>query len=584
MAKAIYICTRNNFLTSIEKRLHNICNNLAPDNISAPAPKVVVNGNIAYGIMNPTSSIMERGNSLLMGQLFEEQDRWEEPLQDFPDGSYALFRDGKEYCEIVSDPIGSRAIWYYMDNEIFVSSTSQRAIIMFIGSFVFDERVIPWILSSGSLGPILSWDKRIERVPIDASVILDKNKWSISKKVRPIEFNLSEKSDEQHEALLREKLETTFKSLNLDYSSWVLPLSGGYDSRGIFCMIRNAGKNIEHLKTITWGLESSLHVKGNDAYIAKELVNMLKVSHKYYPTDISSEESIDTIVNRFLLCSEGRIDHLSGYMDGLKIWKTLFENSVQGIIRGDEAFGWVPVSSHVRARQSAGWNLCSDFSNLKNYKDYGFAVQELPQYFNRKKGETLATWRDRLIQIYGLPNMWSSLSDLKLSYVELINPLLSRKILQQVRELPDHLRTEKALFKKIVTSISPMVDFATKNDGANASLNNILRQEKITTMLKKELSSNNAKSIFPAEFLDYILAGIKTERQIKTNKSSLTSLKSSIKRIAPIPIINAIQFIKNAMRQARGLPSIDHNRLAFRVFLICRMHTILHDDSTSVSR
>lgn len=576
MAKAIYVCTRNKFLASIEKRLHDICNNLAPDNISPPTPKVVINRNIAYGIMDPISSIVESGNSLLMGQLFEKNDKWGEPLQDFPDGSYALFRDGKEYCEIVSDPIGSRAIWYYMDKEIFVSSTSQRAITMFIGSFEFDERVIPWILSSGSLGPSLSWDKRIERVPVDSSVILDKNKWSISKKLKPIEFNLSEESDEQHEKLIREALENTFESLNLDYSSWVLPLSGGYDSRGIFCLIRNVGKNIEHLKTITWGLESSLHAKGNDAYIAKELVNTLKVSNKYYPTDLSSEESIDKIINRFVLCGEGRIDHLSGYMDGFKLWKTLFEDRVQGVIRGDEAFGWLSVSSPVSVRHSVGWSLCSDFSNLKNCKDYGFATQELPQYFHRKEGETLATWRDRLFQIYGLPTIWSSLSDLKLSYVELINPLLSRKILQQVRQLPDHLRTKKALFKKIVTSLSPRVDFATKDSGANASLKNILRQKKITNLLKKELSSNNAKSIFPAEFLDYILKGIKTERQAKTTKSSLSSLKASIIRIVP-------GYIKNAIRGSGVLPSVDHNRLAFRVFLINRMNAILNDDSTRVS-
>ena len=393
-----------------------------------------------------------------MGQIFGKNEKWYEPLQEFPDGSYALFRDGTEHCEIVSDPVASRTIWYYLDENLFIASTSQRAIVMFIGSFEFDERVIPWVLSTGSLGPVFSWDKRIKRVPADSSVILDKNKWSVSVKSNPIEFNLVKRSDEQHENQLRESLETTFKSLNLDYSNWVLPLSGGYDSRGILCFLHEIDKNIQRLRTITWGLKSSLEVKGSDAYVAKELANKLNVSHKYYHTDLS-EEPVDNIINRFILLGEGRIDHLSGYMDGFKIWKTLFEDEIQGIIRGDEGFGWDQVSSTLTVRLSVGCSLCSDYSNLKDYTKYGFPSQELPQHLNQRKGETLNLWRDRLYHEYRLPTILSALSDLKFPYVEQINPLLSKVILQQVRQLPDHLRTDKALFRKIVNSISPKVDF-----------------------------------------------------------------------------------------------------------------------------
>ena len=573
MSKIIYVCAKSNLPVKVEKRLQDICKNLAPDNITQHEPKIVINKNIAYGVMNPSSSILESCNSILIGQLFEKNVKWADPSQKFIDGSYALFRDGKEFFEIASDPAGSRTIWYYMNKDIFVSSTSQRAITMFIGSFEFDERVIPWMLSTGSLGPSLSLDKRIEQVPPDSSVILNKKEWSISKKSFPIEFNLLEQSENQHEQLLREALENTFDSLNIDFSSWVLPLSGGYDSRGILCLLRNTSKNIDRLKTITWGLESSLHVKKNDAYVAKELANTVKVSHKYYHTDLS-EESIYRIINRFLLLGEGRIDGLSGYMDGFGIWKTLFEEGVQGVIRGDEGFGWAKVSSPLTAKRSVGCPLCSDLFNLKNYENYGFVTQELPQNLLQKKRETLSSWRDRLYHEFHLPTILSSLSDLKLPYVELINPLLSRKILRQVRQLPDHLRTEKTLFKKIVTSLSPKVDYATK--GANASPKNILMQKKIVNLLEEELSSNNAKSIIPTGFLDHISKGIKTGQQAKTTGSGLYSLKASVKRIVP-------RSIKNAIRDSLPLPSVDYNILAFRVFLISRINTILNDDSTRVS-
>jgi hypothetical protein len=568
VAKNIYICSRKKLPDSIEKRLHEICKKLAPDNITPAEPRVLVNGDIAYGVMNPTSTLSESGTSLLMGQIFDKDEKWCVPLEEFPDGSYALFRDGKEHCEIVSDPVASRTIWYYMDGNIFIASTSQRMIVMFLGSFEFDERVIPWMLSTGTLGPAFSWDKRIKLVPADSSVILNKNKWSVTTKSNPIEFNLVKRSDERHEKLLRELLQTVFKTLNLDYSKWVLPLSGGYDSRGILCLLLDASPNSHCLRTITWGLKSSLDVKGNDAFIARELASKLNVPNKYYINDLS-EEPIDRIINRFVLIGEGLIDNVSDYLDGFSMWKTIFENGIEGIIRGDEGFGCKPYSSPLAVRINQSCSLCSDFSNLKDYMKYGFPSQELPQHLNQRKGETLSAWRDRLFHEHTLPTGFSPLSDLKLSYVEQINPLLSRAILKQVRQLPDHLRTGKTLFKKIVISLSPEIDYATHE--SSASLSEILKQEQIVNLVKNELSSNVAKTLFPAAFLDFVLKGIKSKGQIKTVKTNSFSLRSFIGMIIP-------RFLKETLRNKVVLPSLDNNILAFRVFLICKMNKILNDD------
>jgi len=566
MAKCIYICSRELLPVSTESRLYSICNELAPDNVILPEPRVVINGSIAYAIMNPTKTLMESGNSVLIGEIFNKNKMWSEPLEKFPDGSYALFRDGKTYCEIVSDPVASRTIWYYRNDNIFIASTSQIAIVRFIGNFEFDERVIPWMLSTGSLGPGFSWDKRIKRVPVDSSVILNKNNWSVSTRSNPVEFNSVKRSDEEHKKLLAESLRSTFASLDLDYSHWVLPLSGGYDSRGILCLLyENA--NIEHLRTITWGLESSINIKGNDANIAKELANALNVSHKYYHTDISSEP-VDIIINRFVMLGEGRIDHLSGYMDGFKIWKTLFEDGIEGIIRGDEGFGSEHVSTGINVRLSVGCSLCTDTSNLQNYKKYGFASQEMPEYLNQTKGETLATWRDRLYHEYRLPTILAALSDLKLSFVEQTNPLLSKRILKQVRELPDHLRTEKALFKKIIVSKSPKIDFAMS--AAVASSREILKQRQVADFLKNELMSDHPKKIFPAEFLKFVVTGIKTESKEKKVKANSSSIKLFIKKRSP-------NFLKAAAKKVLSR-NIDHNILAFRVFLISKMNEILNEN------
>ena len=145
MAKNIYICSRKKFSDCTESDCIKSVKRWHPDNITSTEPKVVVNGDIAYGIMTPARTLLESGTSLLMGQIFGDNNKWDEPLGKFPDGSVCIFRNSPAYCEIISDPIASRTIWYYLDNDIFVASTSQRAIVMFIGSFDFDERVIPWV-------------------------------------------------------------------------------------------------------------------------------------------------------------------------------------------------------------------------------------------------------------------------------------------------------------------------------------------------------------------------------------------------------------------------------------------------------
>jgi asparagine synthetase B (glutamine-hydrolysing) len=285
MAKAIWICSRKKLSNAVGQKIYEICKIISPDNIVPADPKVIISNNIAYGVMNPKNSLLYNGNSLLLGAIAGNLDNWHVPLQNFPDGSYALFRDGEQYCELVSDPAASRTIWYYKNDEIFVASTSQIALIKFIGGFEFDERVVPWMLSTGSMGPTHSWDKRINRIPPDSSVILSKHDWSLDTKDNNIEFKECKDSNKHSEQKLRTVLHSSIESMKLNYSDWVLPVSGGYDTRGILCLLKSNNNN-KDLKTITWGLKSSLNDSKNDAFVAQKLAKELNVPHKYYHTDL----------------------------------------------------------------------------------------------------------------------------------------------------------------------------------------------------------------------------------------------------------------------------------------------------------
>ena len=567
MSKVISVYYRMGTPNNIEEKLLHICRELEPDNIVAKEPKIVCSHNLSYGVMNPMTTILYHENSVLMGQAFEEKskDSWYSNNTQFPDGSYALFRDNATQYTSTTDAVGSRTIWYYFDEEKFISSTSQRAIILFLGNYEPNEECIPWVLSTGSLGPSASWDKRIKRIPPSSSLILDKNLWNLKLEQNKIIFAEVNDNRKNHQKKLSQSIDKTFEKLDFNLKKWILPLSGGYDSRGILYFLIKKENNTNKPKTITWGLEKSQEIVGNDAYVAKKIATTLGIPHKYYHTDIS-KESIKTILDRFIIMGEGRIDHVGGYMDGFNIWKTLYEDNVQGVIRGDEGFGWVNVSTPINVRYYNGCALCSDLDNLnKLCQKFNIKTQELPQELQRQTEESLSSWRDRIYHQFRLPTVLSALSDLKLGYVEQTTPLLSYEILNIVRTLPDNLRTEKKLFKAIVDSLKPKVEYA--NKGANADPGQILKHPEVVTLMQKELKKEDVKELFPNGFIDEVLEKTIVKETLNKKRSQKQKLIAFAKRNIP-------KFLKNIILSKTPL-NLDYNVLAFRIYIIVYMNRLL---------
>ncbi|WP_139205152.1 asparagine synthetase B family protein [Pricia antarctica] len=536
---------------------------LEPDNIVANHPKIYQRNRTLYAIVNPVETVITKNESILLGQCVCRNE-WSTPLNNIEDGSYALIRSNNEMTEIVSDSVGSRTLWYYSNKDIFIVSTSQRAIVLFLDTFEFNDKVIPWMLSTGSLGPDFSWDKRLRKLKASSSLLLDKNSWELEEKANEISFPKSKRSFKEHKEVLLNAINSTFKNVSFDFHKWILPLSGGHDCRAILYLIKNTVQNPGNIRSITWGLADSLHEKGNDAYVAYRVAQATGIQHKYYPTDISNETP-EVILKRFIENGEGRIDHISGYADGFTIWKTLFEDGVEGIIRGDEGFGWVTAASSLRVRYHLGCALCTDYSNLMDYRKYGIPEQEYPKYMLQQDSESMNTWRDRLYHQYRIPTVLSALSDLKLGYVEQSTPLLSDNIIRAVRTLPDWMRTEKLLFKKIVHDFRPRLEYATSS--ATSAPKNILNSNDMVDLLRKEMKSPHAISLFSAEFLEMVAKNALIS-QGDTHKPSLRDkLKLLFIKFAP-------QWIKNRIASNRKL-AVDPNILMFRVYVIIYMHRLL---------
>jgi len=206
---------------------------------------------------------------------------------------------------------------------------------------------------------------------------------------------------------------------------------------------------------------------------------------------------------------------------------------------------------------------------LQSTTAWGFAGgQELPEVLEKRKSESFDTWRDRLSHAYRLPSINAAASDIKYSYVEQINPLLSRAVLDVIRGLPDRLRNNKNVHKRIVSELGPKVRLG---DGdATAPEADILRTQSFADFLKHEIRSDDTTDLLGYELMNRISMGLTTVPRRKL------SWKRQIKRIGAIVIPEPL---KSALRDRVSKPDIDPYVLAFRVVIIARMHKMLAADA-----
>jgi hypothetical protein len=540
---------------------------LLPDNITPNPPLVLQDDGALLAILNPNDSVRIREGSACLGHLITDEEQWWQQGAKTPDGAFALFRVSPQAIELVSDAAASRTIWYTITENVFVASTSQRAIVFFLRSFEPNKHTYPWMLSVGTLGPGLSWDSRIKCLPGNSSVLLSRTAWELTESTKRLEFHAADLPASEHEANLRSALEEVLGSLQLDPSRWVLTLSGGYDTRCILLML----KNRDGFRCVTWGLEAALSDRLNDAYIARSLADYFGLAHTYFRTDMSSED-VDKVLHRYLVSGEGRIDHLAAYVDGFEMWKSMFEADIQGVVRGD-ALGF--AASHLHAPidlvRRVGLGLLSDYSNLGDPGAFGLAEQVWPQKLEKREGESLASWNTRLGYEYRAPVMWAALNELKSSYAEIANPLLSRRLVEVMCLLPDTMRTEKVLFKKIVTSMSPDIPFAKHPALANHA--DLLKSPRLVAHLSAELNTRYARDLLSDELIDTVLRNVAVDDE--RWRRSATPIGSRIRH-------SLSKRLDELARRGTPKPRMDFNVMAFRAYIICKMHEMLTDDARAL--
>jgi hypothetical protein len=224
------------------------------------------------------------------------------------------------------------------------------------------------------------------------------------------------------------------------------------------------------------------------------------------------------------------------------------------------------TSDAVIARN--GMNTLSDYCNVDELRTLINEPQYWPEQFYRRERESFVTWCSRMAYEFRAPTYWAALNEIKNSYVEIMNPLLSSRIVECFFRLPDKLRHHNRLYWDIVRTMSPDIPFA--ENVAIENINSILRRPSLVAHLFETLDTNEARYLLTDELVDFVLRNMKMNHGTRAIPKRI--IPPALKGVAP-PRLR--KFIHRAIT-----PNVlDPNVLAFRAYIIHKMNSILSQDA-----
>ena len=583
MADLILACSRSGHPAIAAERLRRAALRLAPPEVPPREPLLLEATGVVAAVANPTaegvflrsddgaSGGRTPGGGACVGGLFNDPGSWWHTGSTVPDGTYALARWDTTAVELLSDICASRTLWYAHTEDAFLASTSQRALVMLLGGFELEPEATACLLSSGSLGPEVSWDARLRRLPPDARAALDRDAWRVAVHEAPFELNQSESDAATDVARLRDAISSACGGLNVDLDRWVLPLSGGRDSRTLLAFLVSNGLSP---RCVTWTTRKSLRNPLSDASIARVLARHFHVEHELLYLD-APDLSLETTIARFVAADEGRNDEIAGYLDGFALWRDLNLAGVQGIIRGDESFG--PASRPMQpeaGRKQVGGATPDDYPDAHVLHRLGLAHQTWPRRLHKRTGEGLRDYRLRLSQQGFLPNILAGLSEPKARYVEIVNPHLTRRVIGAVRSLSPRSRTQARAFRAIVDGLDRVVPYARASSTLSAP--DLLGRPDMRELLVRELMSADIERVLPGDGPLYVLAAMAAAAGEK--RSARSTLRALVKEASSALPTRLADQLAPAWKGPDPLPPA---KVAFRAMLASRTLALLKEDAAN---
>src|SRR4030095_13007419 len=137
MAKVTYVCLRNGSKERSERlrsALVKIASRICPDNIEPRAPRIIEQCGVIAAVFSPSAAVRVAGAGICAGHLTKDT-QWNLTGAAALEGAFGVFRADGATVEVLSDAVGSRNVWYYLDDEVLIAATTQRGMVALLGGF-----------------------------------------------------------------------------------------------------------------------------------------------------------------------------------------------------------------------------------------------------------------------------------------------------------------------------------------------------------------------------------------------------------------------------------------------------------------
>ena len=545
-------------LDSYARVIEAMAKNLLPEDQQSLAwSRVSKRRGTLSSVLGRRDHVRISGYNILAGVVVDAKDSsWKIEGGPVPDGSYVAVRASNSALEVLTDYTGSTTIWHgRLKCGGVVASTSFELVIALIGDFSLDRKSLGWYLSSGTVGPRRSWDRRVKPMAHNSRLTIQQRGDEIT--VREVRVDQPRYTTTQVDAdTVRASIAATLESYDFGSKPWLLALSGGYDSRAMLFGTRH----VDEVVCVTWVDEMLMDRPGSDVEIASILAK--KAGRKHVVKTLkrpSSAADLEAAARRFVRYCDGRVDNLFAYLDGMQIWDEMSTMKIGGLLRGDELFGSAFATRDSHILHNMRLDSFSDFATSDVQRALAKRYShEIPVGLLRRKGESASHWRWRLRSTFEIPTVYAALNSIRARFLQNACPLLSRNLVDLAGAMPSPDHDDRALYTSVVSTMYPDVPIASTPSVIARS--GFLNLPSTTELLMDHVHGDFARDALGARSVEQVVSEISARRDRVAGGDN--------ERLAPPRKRSYVPtWVKRAKRQLRTSPRLDLPTLAMRSFL-----------------